>query len=643
MGIKNLNKLILFIIIVFAVNNNLFAQSFEQIVLDKSITVKQFILNNNITDHDFFSLNSSYSDNQSGFYSSDLDRIIPIGSIIILPAIEENDLLNSIDFIIHKTKRRQNLSIISNIYGISVETILKYNPGLPKKILKGTKIRIPRNNILSKTTPSNTVKFYKVKPREGKWRIAYKYGISISELEMINPNMGELLKIDENIVVPNKEEKDLNIIDENKGYYEVKIKQEISALEIKLGLKKNQIVKLNPNIISHDLISGMIIKVPADTRKNVELINLDSISLIENISNYNTKKIAVMLPFRTRNIDFDSIEKSKEIIKNDKLLNISLDFLFGIDMAIDNFSKYGIDVEVNVFDTGADKNVIHELFRNNDFSNYDLIIGPITNEAFNYVSKSINNSNVKIVSPLSKTDLENENIIHTIPSDNLLFEKMISYLKKDTIPSEKFIIADSYNKMISDKIKKIFPDSNQFFSRINDSGIDTRTMVYDSLDSTFVKGRNIVFLETKDQGFVSNITSILNSFVNDSTEIILTTTNKNRAFDGVNISNYYMSNLKFHYPSINRSIVENDNNEFIKKYNSRYNSYPTKYAIRGHDLVLDLLIRLSCGELDNDNLNLVESEYIENKFKYVKGINGVYKNTSAYILKFEDLKLVKIE
>ncbi|HJN53919.1 MAG TPA: hypothetical protein QGI27_02500, partial [Flavobacteriaceae bacterium] len=97
------------------------------------------------------------------------------------------------------------------------------------------------------------------------------------------------------------------------------------------------------------------------------------------------------------------------------------------------------------------------------------------------------------------------------------------------------------------------------------------------------------------------------------------------------------------YRSINRSIVENDNNEFIEKYNSHYNSYPTKYAIRGHDLVLDLLIRLSCGELDNNNLNLVESEYIENKFKYVKGINGVYKNTSAYILKFEDLKLVKIE
>ncbi|MAU25628.1 MAG: hypothetical protein CMC34_02530, partial [Flavobacteriaceae bacterium] len=371
--------------------------------------------------------------------------------------------------------------------------------------------------------------------------------------------------------------------------------------------------------------------------------NLNYDSLIENITDYEKKKIAVMLPFRTKNINFDSIEDSNEIIKNDKLLNISLDFLFGIEMAVDSFSKFGIDVEVKIFDTGADRNIIHELIKKNDFSSYDLVIGPLTSNAFKYVSKSISNSNVKIVSPLSKTDLENGNVIHTIPSDDLLFNKIISFVESDTVPSQKFIIADSYNKIISDKIKKIFPDAHQFFSRINDSGIDTRTMVYDSLDSTFVKSRNIVFLETKDQGFVSNITSILNSFVNDSTEIILTTTNKNRAFEGVNISNYNMSNLNFHYPSINRSIRDNDNDQFIKKYSSRYNSFPTKYAIRGHDLVLDLLIRLSCGELDNNNLNLVESEYIENKFKYVKDKNGAYNNSSAYIMKFEDLKLVEIE
>jgi len=435
--------------------------------------------------------------------------------------------------------------------------------------------------------------------------------------------------------------------------HKVKKNQDIEKIAMIYEVDVNIILEFNQNI---EIKKGVKLKIPIIFNGSKEELNIPEIqntiksetnlnyeSLIENITDYEKKKIAVMLPFRTKNINFDSIKDSREIIKNDKLLNISLDFLFGIEMAVDSFSKFGIDVEVKIFDTGADKNIIHELIKNNDFSAYDLLIGPLTSNAFNYVSKSINNSKVKIVSPLSKTDLDNENIIHTIPSDDLLFEKIISYVKKDTIPSEKFIISDSYNKIISDKLKRIFPDAHQFFSRINDSGIDTRTMVYDSLDSTFVKGRNIVFLETKDQGFVSNITSILNSFVNDSTEIILTTTNKNRAFEGVNISNYYMSNLKFQYPSINRSIAENVQDKFIKKYNSRYNSYPSKYAIRGHDLVLDLLIRLSCGELDNNNLNLVESEYIENKFKYVKDNNGVYKNSSVYIMKFKDLKFVEIE
>ena len=435
--------------------------------------------------------------------------------------------------------------------------------------------------------------------------------------------------------------------------HKVRKNQDIEKIAMIYDLDINIILEYNSNT---EIKKGVKLKIPRifnESKRELKIpeiqeiikseTNLNYDSLIENITDYEKKRIAVMLPFRTKNINFDSIEDSKEIIKNDKLLNISLDFLFGIEMAVDSFSKFGIDVEVKIFDTGADRNIVDELIKKNDFSSYDLVIGPLTSNAFNYVSRSISNSNVKIVSPLSKTDLENGNVIHTIPSDELLFNKIISFVESDTVPSQKFIIADSYNKIISDKIKKIFPDAHQFFSRINDSGIDTRTMVYDSLDSTFVKSRNIVFLETKDQGFVSNITSILNSFVNDSTEIILTTTNKSRAFEGVNISNYNMSNLNFHYPSINRSIVGNDHDEFIEKYNSKYNSFPTKYAIRGHDLVLDLLIRLSCGELDNNNLNLVESEYIENKFKYVKDKNGAYKNSSAYIMKFEDLKLVEIE
>ena len=372
--------------------------------------------------------------------------------------------------------------------------------------------------------------------------------------------------------------------------HKVRKNQDIEKIAMIYEIDVNIILEFNPNT---EIKKGAKLKIPRSFsygQENNEDLEIPEIqdtneieneiiydSLIENITNYEKKRVAIMLPFRTKNINFDSVKQSKEIIKNDKLLSISLDFLFGIEMAVDSFSKFGIDVDISVFDTGADKNIIHELIKENDFTKYDLLIGPLTTNAFNYVSKSLS-SDLKIVSPLSKSKLDYQNIIHTIPNDELLFNKITSFIKRDTVPSQKFIISDSYNRIVSEKIKKIFPDANQFFSEINDSGIDTRTMVYDSLDSTFVKGRNIVFLETRDQGFVSNITSILNSFVNDTTEIILTTTNKNRAFEGINISNYYMSNLNFHYPSINRSITNYREDSFVKKYFMKYNTYPKKYS-----------------------------------------------------------------
>jgi len=50
-------------------------------------------------------------------------------------------------------------------------------------------------------------------------------------------------------------------------------------------------------------------------------------------------------------------------------------------------------------------------------------------------------------------------------------------------------------------------------------------------------------------------------------EIILMTTNKNKAFDGENVSNNYaLSNLKFHYPSPNKPYDNEQPNSFVTRY-----------------------------------------------------------------------------
>ena len=616
---------------------NTVSQSIESIQIDEDQKISDFLINYDISPNDFFILNPAFTSSRFNYSKLDLEKKLISGDFIRIFESIENNKSEQISFIIHKIKRKQTLSEISSIYGVSENLILKYN----------IEIEIKRNNILkipvkkARINKSNVVdklKAYTVKPKEGKWRIAYKYGISINTLENINPEIGSILKLGQKIAVPNKDEIKLNTVEENNDYFEIQKNIQISVLEQKLGLKNNSIIKLNPGILD-SVEKGIIIKVPVSTKTNEDVINLSKKSLQDNIVDFDKKKFAIILPFRLDNFDYDSIQKSTPILKNDKLLNISLDFLFGAEMAVNSYSKLGIDVQMDVFDSALDKGKIDKILDENNFEIYDFIVGPLTDNLFNYFVDSTKDLNIKIVKPLSKKQNTDRRIINTIPNDTLLFNEIISHVESDTTRSEKYIISDSKSVEISNKIKKIFPESKQFFSKINEFGDDTKTLVYDDLDSTFVKGKNIVFLETKEQGFVSNVSSILNSFINDTIKIELFTTNKNNAFEGANVSNNYLSNLKFQYASTNKKIDIVEDKSFIDKFISNYNYFPSKYSIRAYDITYDLLLRISNGDLNDENIFGIESQYFENKFRYKRSSSGSIDNIATFLIKHEDLKI----
>ncbi len=614
-------------------------QELDYSIIDKQISVRDFIRANNMTENDFFILNEKYTIERFSYKKSDLDKILSQNDTIIVyqnkyPSDEE------IRFINHKIKRKQKLSQISKIYDVDESIIKKYN--FNTKILKNNVLKIPIFGDGKEL--KNFLTSHIVKPKEGKWRIANEYGVSVNFLEKLNPKIGKVLKVNQRIAVPvlnNKiYEKSNNLNDLE--YFEVDNKVSSTELENELGLEKNSIALLNPSIKNINDLQGLIIKIPK--KEGLKQINtkLNQSSNIDNISNLDLKKIALILPFRLERIDLDSIHLVKNNLKNDKLLNISLDFLFGAEMALNKFSKLGIDVKMDVFDNSLSKKRIDEIIKNNNIEDYDFVIGPLTNDLFDYFVNSIPLSDTKIIKTLGKKSITSKNVINTIPHDSIYFNSVIEKVKNDTLTSSKFIISDSKKINISEKLKKIFPDAQQFYSQINDSGIDTKTLVFEDLDSTFVDGRNILFLETNDQGFVSNVTSILNSFISDDQEIVLYTTNKNKAFEGVNISNTFLSNLKFQYASTNRIIDKNINQDFINEFIALYRFYPNKYSIRAYDIVYDLLLRYSNGDIDDPENHENQTEYIENKFKYYRTSTGSLDNISLYFLKHENLNVNQI-
>jgi LysM repeat protein len=609
---------------------NISSQTFLKEVIQTNQTIDSFCFDRAISSFDFSALNPNI-----------LNKTLKVGDEVIIP--KKIDLIfDDSDYILHKVKRKQTLIKISNLYDVDVNLIKNFNNLSSDKLDKGTSIKIPLIPLSEgsiKEIP-NRVKYYSVKPKEGKWRIAYKYGITVDQLELINPQIGTFLKVSEKILVPNINLDKLNVIDENYAYYKVLPKEGFYRLKIKLGIDEKIIKSLNPYLITSELKEGMILKLPKLIDENENLVK----DQILNLTDFSKKKIALLLPFGLNNINFDSLQIAKSQLNNDKLLNLSLDFYLGSSIAIDSITSYGIPVQMNVFDINNSSEAdIYEIINNNDIKNYDLVIGPLTPKAFNYTSKLLKNEPVLLVSPLSKVTYSN-NVINTITEDDILYERIVSFVESDTTLSKKYIISDSENLITSNKLKERFKNATQFYSTINESGVDTKSLVLDDLDSTFVDKKNIIFLETKDQGFVSNVTSILNSFVNDSIQISLYTTSSNKAFSGNNISNYNLSNLKFHYPSINKPLDFKLYSNFIKNFSSIYNFIPNKYVIRGYDLILDLLLRLSSDEINFNSSNFTETEHIENKFKYLQNKDSLgYRNISTFIIKYENLELKVVD
>ena len=618
-----------YFLILFFVYGNVFSQMFHKQIIEKNQPIEIFLENNSITSHDFSVLNPNF-----------IEKNLKIGDQIIIPK-NQVSIIDENNYILHKVRRKQTLLKISNLYDVSLEILVKYNNLSNDKLKKGSLIKIPTEALISYNSEiKNKVKYYRVLAKEGKWRVAYKYGITIDQLELMNPNINEFLQVSEKIVVPNIDFKNVNEIDENYAYYKVLPKEGFYRLKVKLGIEEEMIKSLNPILTNSELRVGMILKLPKEIDLKENLVTNREFNLVD----FTKKKVALLLPIGINNINFDSVQITKSQLANDKLLNLSLDFYLGAITAIDSIASFGIPIELDVFDTNtSSKTDIFELVNKNKLQAYDLIVGPLTADAFNYTSVLLKNKSSYLVSPLSKVN-PGVNVINTITSDDILFEKIVSFVESDTIENKKFIISDSENLLSTNKLKQKFLNATTFFSTINDLGVDTKSLVLEDLDSTFVEGRNIVFLETRDQGFVSNVTSILNSFVDETHEILLFTTSAGKAFSGMNISNYYLSNLNFHYPSFKKPLDYDSNTIFISNFNNKYNFTPNKYVVRGYDLILDLLLRLSSDNATFNQDDSIESEYLENKFKYIRTPDSLgFKNISSYIIKYENLELKVID
>ena len=438
-------------------------------------------------------------------------------------------------------------------------------------------------------------------------------------------------------------------INENYFFYEILPHESLNSLLKKTGVKIDSLEKLNPFLKDIELFDEMVLKLPKN--KNTEF-DLRSIELNVTKKNSIKKSIALILPFKANTIDFDSKKLAKKQIQNDGYINVSIDFYTGVKTALDSIKNLGISVNFDVFDSELNSEKIRRVIKNTDFSKYDFVLGPMTLDNCILVSELLENYQTPIVSPFIEFDKLNNNLIQTIPNYKLISNKFLSHIKKNYNPDRVLILTDNSSINRAKLIQSFFNNSKILITEFDKKGKEQFYFRLEKLKKEIISGKNFIFLETENQALASNITSILSGLngtkVKDhisglryNTDINLLTTRFNNAFTAESISNFDLSNLSFKFPSVNYS--NELNSSFKESYKEEYGSYPSKYAIRGFDLTFDLILRLVSTKSLSNELTENQTQYIENIFKYVKSEEGGFVNQSFFILKYDNLKVVKIQ
>lgn len=594
----------------------------------------------------------------------DVKNQLSVGSVLVIPnpiekkATKTKEVKELVSYRVYRVKRKETLYSIAKKFALTIEEIKKHNQQLYDAPLQSKdKIYIPKYKTKRIAVAPQAIKTYKVLPKEGKWRVAYKFGISVLELEALNPGLGDVLQEGQLLNVPNIESaQEKTVSDERYDFYEVLPKEGFYRIYKKLGIRQDSLELLNPGLAETGLKVGMVLKVPAQPIKDIDLTALEVTYLADQLQYFSPKSVALMLPFKANLVDFDSIQLAKQQIQRDGYVRISTEFYAGVEMALDSAKRLGISTTLAVYDTEASPQTTAQLLQTHNFSKYDVVLGPLTSNNITLVAQNLQQTSTAVVSPFVKLDKNYPNLIQTIPNDEWLAEKLLNHVKKDTVPHQTLIIYDSKSVNRVQQIRTAFPDAKMLTSERNKDGEEQYYIEFETVQKALQPGKTLVFLETNNESFASNVSSMLNGLngitlqkdekdedveIEVERELILMTTNRNNAFMGNNISNTDLSNLNFQFPSVH--FYKEDLNSFTKLYKQRFGTYPTRYATRGFDLTLDTVLRLAAFDSIFEQLTTTQTNYLENKFKYVQKDGGGYVNASAYILKYEDLFILKVQ
>ncbi|MDQ6529427.1 LysM peptidoglycan-binding domain-containing protein [Flavobacterium sp. LHD-85] len=679
--------------LVFFISSSAFSQ--EKVVkykVSSGETINQIAQKFKVTPYDIYKLNP---DARTGL-SPNTVLLIPTTGEAKKEVSETKTAASSGKEIIHEVQPKETFYSIEKKYGISDEALKAANPFLEKTGVQiGQKLVIPAKGSTPKTAAKPAKEkvaekyvYHDVQPKETKFGIAKQYNMTVDELEKRNPDIVNSLPVGYRLTIKGTAPKTEHVATEtakpaeNKKpaesskkavtymEYQVKPKETFYSLGRVFHLSQDELVALNPSL-SEGVKEGMVLKVPAgyiapapiiaaqvptekpadssvnkpvestgsgikivDKVKSTENENAEIVELTKKRGVNERKKVVLLLPFNMAKIQSDTSGTANRI-KNDKFLNMTLDFYSGALMAIDSAKTLKLPIDVAIYDSQETKTTSNVVGLTPKLQDADAVIGPFYQTNAETTANMLRSYNVPVISPLSKDSANPiDNLYQTIPSNDVIKNSIFDYMRSKN--GNIVAVVDKKKESVINYIKQ-----NQkgvaFASLTETGGLDVA-----NLKSLLIPNRmNYVVMETGNTAMVkATIKALLDSQKTCQVQLVILEPNSTLDTDEISFDN--LVKLKLMYPSVTRESDEQSVLIYEKQYRLKNKANPTTYATRGFDVTFDTMMRLVQGKTFQETADLMTTQQVDNKFQYYRKEDGGHANKGVYILYYDSDLTLKV-
>lgn len=602
----------------------------------------------------------------------------------------------------HTVAKGETIQSIAQKYKVTPYDIYKLNPDAKSGIQPNTILLVPKSvQVPQSLKPS----LHMVVAGDTKYSIAKKYGITVAELEQLNPEIKESLALGSKVRLNASAPKTVVLVSTPKPIkspitHEVIAGDTKYSIAKKYGITVEDLEKQNPEV-KESLPLGYQLKINGGTP--------------------NTSTVSEFKP-KAKPLDLleYTVKSGETLYSLTHLFNLSEAALKGLNPQLSEGVKEGIVLKVpaNLSFAKETKSSLKNLVQSmNNQDKKELVlflpfnVSKIESDTLTSVSERLKkdkflnltldfysgalmaidsaktlgmNVDIKIfdseetknstnaLSIISRGEIANADAVIG-PFYQVNVERVAAALENKKIPVISPLSKDDgksftnlYQAMPQNEaIRNAMFDFMQAKNGNVIAVIDPKKLALKQYVQDFQKEVKIVGVSDKG-GFVAD--SIKKYFVKDKmnyvvlasekTGTVFTVTNTmlaamkdyrvqlvileaNETLDFEEIDLKRLTKLKLMYPSATRDNDSEEAQQFEAAYKKKNRIFPNQYAVRGFDVTFDTLLRLSQNKPFQESLKSDASEQVESKFDYANKISGGYANNGIYILYYDEDLTIK--